>query len=174
MSRVSSDLIGSLMSGSLAILIVIALLFRSVLQAVLSMVPNVLTLVVGYGAMGALGWPLEPAPAVVFTIAIGLAVDSAIHVIARFDEEQRAGHSVDASLSFAILHSGRAILVTSLLVVLGFATNAFSSSPATASFGKLGTLIIIVGLVANVVVLPAMLKIGYGTREKRLLARAAK
>lgn len=160
MSRVTVDVRNSLFTAFLVIGVIIAVLFRDLWLGVLSLIPNALPLVFGFGVMGWLGWVLEPAPAVVFTIAVGVSVDSAIHVIARFREERIAGKDADAAVRAAVLHSGRAVLITGFILVVGFAVNIQSSSPANASFGKLGTLIIVSALISNLFVLPAMLKVG--------------
>lgn len=160
LGRVTSDLRDSLISAFGVIGLIIAVLFRDVWLGALSLIPNVLPLVFGYGLMGLAGWQLEPAPAVVFTIAIGVSVDSAIHVIARYREEREGGETVDASVRNAIHHSGRAVMITAIILAVGFAINIGSSSPANASFGRLGTVVILAALASNLLVLPAMLKLG--------------
>lgn len=161
LSRVTSDLRDSLVMAFFVIGIIITVLFRSLRLGLLSIPPNALPLWLGYGAMGAFGWSLEPAPAVVFTIAIGVGVDSAIHLIARFEEERGLGHSVRQAVTASIHHSGRAIAITAIILIVGFAVNIASSSPANASFGKLGSLILVAALISNLVVLPAMLVVGH-------------
>jgi predicted RND superfamily exporter protein len=166
MSKVTTDLRNSLMTSFGVIGVVIALLFRDLWLGILSLIPNTLPQVFGYGVMGALGWMLEPAPAVVYTIAVGVSVDSAIHIIARFNEERRTGASVDDSVKAAIYSSGRAVMITELMLSFGFLVNVYSSSPANAAFGKLGAVIILLGPPSNLFVLPALLKLGVGGRVK--------
>lgn len=165
--QVTGDLFGSLLSAFGVIGVIIALLFRSVRFGLLSLAPNVLPLILGYGAMGLLGWQLEPARAVVFTIAVGLSVDSAIHVLSRFSEERARGGSVDEAITASILHTGRAILITSLMLIVGFAANIFSQAPANAAFGRLGSILILSGVASNLLVLPALLKLGMGGTKVR-------
>jgi predicted RND superfamily exporter protein len=167
MSRVTSDLRDSLIAAFGVIGLVIAVLFRDVALGFLSLLPNMLPLMIGYGFMGVVGWRLEAAPAVVFTIAVGVSVDSAIHVIARFREEREQGRSTDEAVRESIFHSGRAVMITAIILSIGFAANIHSSSPATASFGRIGTLIILAALLSNLLVLPAMLKLGMGDSVRR-------
>ena len=173
MSRVTVDLRNSLMTSFGVIGIVIALLFRDLWLGMLSLIPNTLPQLFGYGVMGAFGWLLEPAPAVVYTIAVGVSVDSAIHIIARFNEERALGASVDDSLRAAIYSSGRAVMITELMLSFGFLVNVWSSSPANAAFGKLGAVIILLGPPSNLFVLPALLKLGVGWRVKQASSDAA-
>ncbi len=164
-SRVTRDLYASLLSAFLLIGVVIAVLFRSVRYGVLSLVPNAVPLIAGYGLMGVLDWELEPGRAVVFTIAIGLSVDSAIHMLSRYREEREGGADNDAAIEGAVFHSGRAILITSLMLTVGFAANIFSLAPANAAFGRLGSVTILAGVVANLLILPALLSLGFGSKS---------
>lgn len=157
--RVTTDLRDSLLAAFGVIAVIIAVLFRKVRYGVISVLPNVLPLAAALGVMAVAGWTLEPGAAVVFTIAIGISVDSAIHVFARFDESRSQGHGVDEALRDAIFHSGRAILITTLILIVGFAVNINSSAPANAAFGRIGTTIVGVALVSNLLVLPALIKL---------------
>jgi predicted RND superfamily exporter protein len=159
LSRVTVDLRNSLMTSFGVIGVVIALLFRDLWLGLLSLIPNMLPQIFGYGVMGAFGWTLEPAPAVVYTIAVGVSVDSAIHIIARFKEEHAAGRTVDEAVREAIYSAGRAVMITELMLSFAFLVNAYSASPATAAFGKLGAVIILLGPPSNLFVLPALLKL---------------
>lgn len=157
-SRVTTDMRDSLLAAFGIVGVMIAGLFRSVRYGLLSVLPNLLPLVAALGLMGVMGWTLEPGAAVVFTISVGISVDSAIHVFARYREERDAGASIDEALRGAIFHSGRAILITTLILAVGFAVNINSSAPANAAFGRLGTVIILGAMVSNLVVLPALIK----------------
>jgi predicted RND superfamily exporter protein len=159
LAHVSTDLRDSLGMAFVFIGIIIATLFRSVSLGALSLLPNALPLIFGYGLLGIMGWTLEPAPAIVFTIAIGVAVDSAIHVIARFREEREKGETVDQAIRESIFHSGRAVVITAIILIVGFAVNTYSSSPANASFGMLGAIVVAGAIVSNLLVLPALLKV---------------
>lgn len=167
LARVTTDLRDSLLMAFGIIGLIIAVIFRSVGLGLLSLLPNALPLLMGYGLMGLLGWTLEPAPAVVFTIAIGVTVDSAIHVIARFREERHKGRTTDEAIHDAIFHSGRAVVITAIILMVGFAVNTWSSSPANASFGMLGTVVVAGAIVSNLLVLPALLKLLFNNRAMR-------
>jgi len=164
LARVAKDLRSSLLGAALIIGLVIGVLFRSALLGLLSLVPNIVPLVLGYGLLGVLGWSLDPAPAVVFSVALGLAVDSTIHVLARFREERFAGRPVAEAIEASVEHSGRAVTVTAVILVVGIGINMASSFPANVTFGFLGAFILIVALLANLVVLPALLAVAFAGR----------
>jgi len=162
LSRVSTDLRDSLILAFGVIGLVIAVLFRSPVLGLISLIPNMVPLMIGYGLMGVTGWLLEPAAAIVFTVALGIAVDCTIHLLARFTEELGKGRSVARANYEAVVHSGRAIAVTTVILAVGFIANGFSSFPANAVFGILGAVMVCASLFCNLLVLPAILFAVYG------------
>ena len=165
LSMVVTDLRASLLGAFVVIGFIITILFRDPRLGALSLIPNMLPLVLTYGMMGALGWPLEPSSAMVYTIAVGVSVDSAIHVIARFVEERREGAVVDDAVRAAVLHSGRAVAITAVCLAVGFGVNVHSSSPDTSQFGRIGSIVVLAALASNLLVLPAMLKLGMAGKD---------
>lgn len=162
LSRVSTDLRDSLILAFGVIGLVIAVLFRSPVLGLISLIPNMIPLMIGYGLMGVTGWLLEPAAAIVFTVALGIAVDCTIHLLARFIEERGKGRTVARANYEAVVHSGRAIAVTTAILAVGFIANGFSSFPANALFGILGAVMVCASLFCNLLVLPAILFAVYG------------
>lgn len=157
-NRVTTDLRNSLTAAFVVIAILITILFRSLRTGLISLAPNALPLVVGYGTLGLMGWDLDPGPAVVFTVALGIAVDDTIHLLARFREEQEKTGWTQA-IHNAVRHSGRAVFVTSLILTLGFGINSFSSFPSNRIFGAVGAVVIATAFLCDVFVLPAMLQL---------------
>ncbi len=163
---VTSDLRDSLAAAFVAITIIIALLFQSVRMALLALVPNAMPLVVGYGLMGLMGWELDPTPAVVFTIALGIAVDDTIHLVVRIREERQAGRGLHQAIREALLHSGRAVTMTTVLLCIGFGLNTLSSFPSMQILGILGAVVIGVALLGDLFLLPALLVLAGGDEEE--------
>jgi uncharacterized protein len=156
-NRVTEDLRDSLALAFVLITIVLAILLRDLRTSLLALVPNALPLVVGYGFLGWTGWLLDPSPAVIFTVALGIAVDDTIHLLARTREEQARGASLHEAIRIAVRRSGHAVAITTLILCIGFGVNALSSFQATAVLGALGTVVIFTALLCDVFVLPAML-----------------
>jgi predicted RND superfamily exporter protein len=159
-NAITYDLRRSLATAFFVVALLIVFLFRSVRLGVISLLPNVFPLLIGYGLMGAIAWDLEPGPAVVFTIALGLAVDDTIHLLARYQEELRHRAHFEA-IHEAVRRTGRAVFITTILLASGFAINLFSSFLQNRTYGGLGAVIILAALVADVLVLPALLA-GFG------------
>lgn len=158
-NAVTSDLRDSLLLALLAVTVIVGVLFRSGRVALLALPSNMLPLAVGYGLMGLMEWELDPTPAVVFTVALGIAVDDTIHLLARTREEQAGGADLETALRGAVLHSGRAVVITTVLLCIGFGLNALSSFPSMRVLGILGAVVIFVALLGDLFLLPAVLTV---------------
>ena len=151
------DLLRSLAWAFVLIFATLVLLFRSWKLAGLAMIPNVLPVVVVLGAMGWTGQHLETLSAMVFSIGLGIAVDDTIHYLARWCENVRAGHSPAEAVALTTLGTGRAIVYTSLVLLLGFGVLFTSRFPPNQSFALLAGGVIAVALAADLYLLPALL-----------------
>jgi predicted RND superfamily exporter protein len=159
LQRLSGELALSLLSAFFIIAVTLALLFGSLRVALLSLVPNGLPLLAALGAMGALGWDLNPTTGVVFTVALGIAVDDTIHMLARMREGLRDGLRGDDVLYLAVRRTGRALFITSVILGIGFGLNALSTFRINRWFGVLGAFAIATAFFLDVLVLPALLKL---------------
>ena len=160
-NRITTDLRGSLIFAFVAVTFLVTLLFRSFRVGLIFLPANGIPLIFGYGFMGVMGWPLEPTTGVVFTVALGIAVDDSIHMMARFREELNKGQGVDEAIQEAVLRSGRAVTVTSIVLACGFFVDVFSSYPYTQALGGLGGMVILSALFCDLIVLPPLLKLFY-------------
>ncbi|HLT38522.1 MAG TPA: MMPL family transporter [Enhygromyxa sp.] len=156
-NRITDDLRTSFALVFAVVVGLTGLLFRSVWPAIVAILPNGLPLALGYATIGLLGEVLDPLAAVILTLALGIAVDDTLHVMVRTREELRTGVGVDQALRRAIEHSGRAVAVTSIVIAGGLALNLLSSFPPLQMLGLLGAVVISVALLADLLVLPALL-----------------
>ncbi|MCP4499053.1 MAG: MMPL family transporter [Deltaproteobacteria bacterium] len=153
-NRISRELGKGLLSALLIILILIAFLFRKLSWGILALVPNALPLLATLGFMGLFQWRLDPPSTIVFVVGLGIAVDDTIHLLARIKQENKR-HSLSRSLQIAVVSTGKAVTMTSIVLVIGFGINGFSSFPMNAVFGVLGALAIAMAWVCDVHFLPA-------------------
>ena len=152
----TEDLRGSLLFAFFVVATVIAIVFRSVRIALVSLVPNGLPLLVGYGTLGLLDYRLDPTAALIFTVGLGIAVDDTIHLLARF-REIRTGFIDDAIIQ-SVSKSGRAILVTTIILVIGIGTNLLSAFSPIQAMALAGVTIISAAFICDITVLPVLLK----------------
>ena len=139
--------------------LLMAALFRNVKLVVISLVPNVIPLIVVAGVMGALGIDIKPATAVIFSIAFGIAVDDTIHYLARLRQEIAAGRPLREAMRLTTLGTGQAILLTSLVLLGGYGALLTSRFESTQYLGGLVSLTVAWALLADLVLLPAMLHV---------------
>lgn len=160
-SRVSRHIVDSLLvSTALAFLFVSTLmgfLYRSPVLIVISLIPNVLPLIAIAGFMGFVGIELKPATAVIFSISFGVAVDDTIHLLARLRQELKAGRPMSDAIHNSVLGTGKAIVITSIILVGGFLILMTSQFQSSVYMGGLISLTIILALLGDVFVLPALL-----------------
>lgn len=154
---ITEDLRSSFAQVFVVVVAAIALSFRSLWPALVAILPNLAPLLFGYAALGLFGRVLDPLAAVILTLALGLAVDNTLHVMARTREELERGVAIDDALRDAISHSSWAVAVTTLVIVGGLLLDVGSSFPPLQMLGLLGSLVIALALVANLTVLPASL-----------------
>ena len=134
-------------------------LFRNAKLVLIALVPNVLPLVVIAGVMGIVGIDIKPATAVIFSIAFGIAVDDTIHVLARLRQEIAAGLPLREALRETLLGTGRAVVLTSIVLLGGFGVLMTSEFQSVVYLGGLVSLTVGLALFADLFLLPALLHI---------------
>jgi len=150
-----TDLVKSLVLAFAFIFVIVAALFRSLRLAVLSIIPNLLPLLVCMGVMGIFGIRLRMATAIIFAIALGIAVDDTIHFLNRYRRERGAGATAEDAARTTILTTGRAITQTSLLLILGVMALLAGSFKASVHFAILASVIFAAALYAAMLLLPS-------------------
>ncbi len=157
----ASDIVaGQIKSLSLAlvvIFIVMALMFLSVKVGLLAILPNALSIVIFFGAMGWLGVFQNFITSLIAAIALGIAVDSTVHYMARFNLELKGAADQASALVETLRIVGVPIIYATVALFLGFLTFGFASLVPIQQFGVLSGMTMATALVANLVLLPALL-----------------
>lgn len=147
----------SLLSASLIIFCIIGVLFASLRLALVTVLPNVTPLIITLGYMGLVGYDLNVANIIVFAISLGVAVDNTIHFLARYLEERRTtGNAADA-IERTYEATGRAIVVSTLLIVGGLSVLLMSDFVPTRRFAELTAVTMAAALFGDLLLLPACL-----------------
>lgn len=155
--RLITDLLASLALVFVVIAATLALLLRDLRLALVACVPNVVPLVFTLATLGLMGADLQTSNIVTFTVALGLAVDDTIHFIVRYRQERLPGNTVQHALTATTRGAGHAIVLTSLLLVSGFALLATSELTSTRHFGILSSVTMGAALLGDLLLLPALL-----------------
>jgi predicted RND superfamily exporter protein len=150
-------------------------LFRSLRILFCSLIPNVIPLIITAGIMGWVGVRLKPSTVIIFSIALGIAIDITIRFLVNYKQEGKdAAHSnpaphraiTDPQQSITDPHqavidtinkTGISILYTSLVLIAGFVIFCFSSFGGIQALGWLTSLTLVIATVTNLVFLPALL-----------------
>lgn len=135
--------------------LIFVLLLRNLSLAIRALIPNLWPVLVVLGLMGWLGVPVDSATVMIASVVLGLAVDDTLHVLAhyrRLEPETGPAPAVVESLGQA----GAGVLVTSLILVLGFGTVSTSSLAPVAHFGMLASLAVLAALAADLWWVPAL------------------
>ena len=114
-------------------------------------------MLVAHASFGVAGVVLDPLAAVIMTMGLGIAVDDTIHLLVRVREELDHGASNADAIATAVSRSGLAVAVTTFVLTGGLCINLLSSFPALRLLGALGAMIMVLALVADVFLLPALL-----------------
>ncbi len=151
------DLAMSLGTASIIIFGVLGLAFRSVRIGLISVIPNVFPLAVTGTFLVLAGQALEVVSVCAFTICLGIAVDDTIHFLTRFSEERAEGYNDFEAIQRAFTGAGTGMIMTTLVLVVGFATVVFSDMREQRIFASMGVLTLVAALVGDLILLPALL-----------------
>lgn len=150
-----------LLIACLASTIVIAAAFRWPSLALFLIGPNIIPLAVAAAALHLIyDGHLTPSAVLALTIAFGIAVNDSIHCVTRYRVELNRGLDRRAALHAAICGTGRVIMLTTLLLSVGLLVTQFSAFVPVRLFGQIMIISFVTALVADLFLLPALLKQG--------------
>ena len=141
-------------------------LFKSARILLISLIPNVIPLLITAGLMGWLQIPLKPSTVLVFSVALGIAIDITIRFLVNYKQELPLNnYDIRKTVIGTIHHTGISIIYTSLVLITGFIIFCFSGFDGTKALGWLTSLTLITATFTNLVLLPAIL-ISFGRNKK--------
>ena len=153
-----NNLISSLIFAIICIGVLMALLFRSWRMVLISMIPNIIPLIVTAGIMGFFGIPLKASTLLIFSIAFGISIDDTIHFLSKYRQELKNKQwDLKSCVLIAIRESGLGMFYTSIVLFCGFSVFAFSQFGGTQALGILISITLLVAMVNNLILLPALL-----------------
>ncbi|MDQ0105078.1 hypothetical protein SAMN05660909_04246 [Chitinophaga terrae (ex Kim and Jung 2007)] len=166
-----NGLMESIMWAFLLIMLCMLYLFRSWRMLLISLIPNVIPLAVTAGVMGWAGVALKPSTVLVFSVALGIAIDVTIRFLVNFKQELPKNNlDISATVKQTIHETGLSIIYTSAILFAGFMIFSFSGFGGTKALGWLTSLTLVMAMITNLTILPALLL----WMEKALLKKARK
>lgn len=149
-----------LAASAFIIMLMMGLGLKSAKVGVLSMIPNLLPLLAVVGWVGGTWETADSDFMIICLLALGIGVDDTIHFLMRFKIERERGHPRDEALRRTFSFAGRAIVMTTVILVIGFVPFVMSSYLTIDMMGSLLPGALIVALLADVLMIPALAKIG--------------
>ena len=161
MTGTTSDIVaGQIKSLTLAlgiIFLVMTAMFLSTKIGFFAILPNVLPIMIFFGVMGWSGIYLNQGTSLIAAIALGIAVDSTIHYMARLNLELRGETDQAAAVVRTLRTVGVPIVYTTIALFFGFLTFSLSNFVPIQNFGLLAAVTMATALGANLVLLPALM-----------------
>ena len=152
--------IRSMLIAFCVITVMMFILLRSVRLGLFAMIPNLVPIILGLGFMAAVGISLDPGTVMIGSIALGLVVDDTVHFLVQLKRQRRKeGADMQAAIISSIRISGKPIITTSIILVAGFCVSTLGSFNPNVHFGLISAVIIVLALIADLVMLPAALRI---------------
>ncbi len=156
MRNIVKMLIGTIIAMSIVSLILI-FVFRSVRLGLLSLVPNFLPAIIAMGVWGYAVGTVSIAASIVTAIAFGIIVDDTIHLLSSYLRMRDGGKAPAEAITPTFKQVGKPLLVTTLIFALGFLVFGASGLSTNQTLGVLVGLTIVIALVADFLLFPALL-----------------
>ncbi|ENN6616383.1 MMPL family transporter [Vibrio parahaemolyticus] len=130
---------------------------RSVRLGLISLMPNIAPAVIGFGLWALISGEINLGLSVVVTLTLGIVVDDAVHFLSKYQRARREGQTAEQAVRYAFYTVGRALWITTVVLVAGFSVLAMSSFRLNADMGQLSAIVIFIALVVDFLFLPTLL-----------------
>ena len=139
------------------IAVILLLIFGSLKFGAMAMIPNIFPIVILMGVTGWAGIALDTDTLLVMPLAIGIAVDDSIHFLTHYRTELLNGKHSKEAIKSSLKHVGQAMIYTSIVLSLGFLVFLLSVHQGLSNFGVLAAIAMFSALLADILLLPAMI-----------------
>lgn len=151
--------INSYIIAGILITFMMMLILGSVRMGAISMIPNLTPIIIGLFIMYIANIPLDMFTLLIGSIAIGLAVDDTIHFMHNFKRYYLESHDVELAMEHTFFTTGKAMVITTLVLSLGFYSYMAAYMISVQNFGLLTGSVIIFALLADLLLAPALMVI---------------
>lgn len=161
-SHITKTNMDSMLQSGLGALVLISIILifalRSVKYGIISLIPNMTPIAVAFGIWALTNGQINMAVTVVLGMTLGIVVDDTIHFLAKYIRARREqGKSAEDAVRYAFSTVGRAVIVTTVVLVAGFSILMMSSFGFNSDMGKLTAITIAVALILDLIMLPTIL-----------------
>ena len=150
------------------VLISLLLVFslRSWRMGLISLLPNIAPAAIGFGIWGLYSGEINLGLSVVAGISLGIIVDDTVHFLAKYQHARQEGRDAEAAVRYAFNSVGRALWITTAVLVIGFSVLMLSNFRLNSDMGLLTAIIILTALVIDFLFLPAFL-LKFDTKDSK-------
>jgi len=161
-SHITKTNMDNMLKGGFGALILISFILIFVLRSfkygALSSIPNIAPIAVAFGIWGITNGQINMMLALVLSMTLGIVVDDTIHMLTKYIRARRElGKSPQDAIRYTFSTVGRAIIVTTIILTAGFSVLMQSSFAFNSDMGKLTAITIVVALILDLLLLPALL-----------------
>ena len=158
------DLLKSFGLAFAIITVLLAILLRDIKLGLVAMFPNLLPVLMTVGLMGVLDIPIDGSTLLIASVALGLCVDDTIHFVHHFQHHYQLTGKVEEAIEATTRDSGRAIVSTSVVLILSIAPCLIATLYSLVWFGLLIIAAIGFAVFADLVLTPAIFRSLYKDR----------
>jgi predicted RND superfamily exporter protein len=156
---VTDTLIYSLSLAIFLVTLIMFFIFRRISILWVFILPNILPVILVVGLMGWIGISIDIGVAIAGAIIIGVAVDDTIHFLVKYFDARKRGLNMEETFDEVLRYAGKAILFTTIILSVSFSLFAFSNFSPNQNFGIVTAFALLVALVIDLLLLPALLSL---------------
>lgn len=160
-SAMISSAAQSYLIAALVISVMMVLLLKSVSDGILSMIPNLLPIMLVLSFMTIVDVPLDIFTVLIGSIALGLCVDDTVHFMHGFKAHLAKGDNAYQAVENTLFSTGKALVITTIVLFFAFLTYTLSGLKNMDTFGMLTAACIVLALLADFLVAPALMVLKY-------------
>lgn len=153
-----SSMIQSLLIAFALVSLIVVILFKKLKYIFISLIPNIFPLLLVGGILGFFSIEITGAMALIFTLGFVIAVDDTIHFLSKYKYELRINNSSELALKNTMLTTGKAIIITSLVLSVGYISIIISESRESFFHGLLISITLIIALITDLFLLPVLIR----------------
>lgn len=167
MNYLATSLAKGIITSIFLVGLIMGIVFGSFRMAIVSIIPNLIPILLIGGVMGFFGIPLRTSTAIIFTISFGIAVDDTIHILGKFKYLVNQGYPKMYAIKRAYLVTGKAMILTTIILCSGFLLLLCSSFQGTFFLGLLLCLTLVFAVVFDLLLMPILLVHLYKPKKKK-------
>lgn len=167
-ASLATDMLKGLSIAFFVVAIIAGLMFRSLRMVIITLIPNFIPLLLIAGIMGWFEIDLKLSTSIIFTIAFGIAVDDTIHFISKLRIQLAQGRTLPYAIKRTFIGTGKAIIITSIILCGGFITLGLSQFLGTFYIGTLISCTLLFAVLADLLLLPWLIILLFSWKKTRV------